>query len=244
MIERTFNPGDIVFREGDEPDGVYIVQQGRLRVYYLAGDREIDVSTLENGDLFGEIGVIEKKPRSASVRAIEPTVVDFVPADQFSRSFRTDDPVSLPLLRVLCARIRNQDLIIRGLKRPVVRKRGASDLVKLKLRGGNLATEDLMTRRQVTPGFFPWLIGRAVKATAIDQDSLRLADPSLEYEHLLIELRDGQPYVRLGSPKALAVVNDDELRWGVRETGPLQHGHNILLLGDRQSKLRLIAEVV
>jgi voltage-gated potassium channel len=64
----VLTPGDYVFREGDEALNMYFVVHGELLV--LKGEEERIISTLEQGDFFGEIALFKDLPRTASVRAV------------------------------------------------------------------------------------------------------------------------------------------------------------------------------
>jgi len=68
--------GDIVFREGDEPDRLYVVLQGRIAISKRSVDgRESVVALMEEGDLFGEMGFFLPLGRSAEARALEPSTL-------------------------------------------------------------------------------------------------------------------------------------------------------------------------
>jgi len=78
--------GDVVFREGDEPDRLYVVIQGRIAISKRSIDgREAVVALVEDGDLFGEMGFFLPLGRSAEARALEPSTllaVAFAPVRQ------------------------------------------------------------------------------------------------------------------------------------------------------------------
>jgi CRP-like cAMP-binding protein len=82
----TLRRGDIVFREGDEPDRLYVVIQGRIAISKRSLDgREAVVALVEDGDLFGEMGFFLPLGRSAEARALEPSTllaVAFAPVRQ------------------------------------------------------------------------------------------------------------------------------------------------------------------
>src|ERR1700716_1602914 len=75
-VPRRFEPGQAVFREGDQSDTCYIVREGHARAIRTHGDgRTITLATFGPGDIFGELAMFEDERRSATVEAIEPTSV-------------------------------------------------------------------------------------------------------------------------------------------------------------------------
>jgi len=75
-VPRRFEPGQVVFREGDSSDTCYIVRDGRARATHEHGDgRTITLATFGPGDIFGELAMFEDERRSATVEAVEPTSV-------------------------------------------------------------------------------------------------------------------------------------------------------------------------
>src|SRR5437899_686555 len=78
--ERTFATGQEIFKEGDPGDGLYVVKEGLVEISGLVGHNVRHVfSQIGAGDLFGEMAVLEDKPRSACARATQPTTVFFMP---------------------------------------------------------------------------------------------------------------------------------------------------------------------
>lgn len=65
----TYQPGDLVIREGDHSDAFYAIKSGEVRVYTGKDDAPVDLATLKAGEIFGEIAAIEGSRRTASVRA-------------------------------------------------------------------------------------------------------------------------------------------------------------------------------
>src|SRR5439155_17448081 len=78
--ERTFASGEEIFKEGDAGDGVYLLKNGAVEISGLVGENVRRVfSQVGPGEIFGEMAVLEDKPRSACARAVKPTTVFFVP---------------------------------------------------------------------------------------------------------------------------------------------------------------------
>ena len=68
LIPVVLTPGDYIFREDDDASNMYFVVQGDLIV--LKGKDETVISTIQQGDFFGEIALFKNLPRTASVRAV------------------------------------------------------------------------------------------------------------------------------------------------------------------------------
>ena len=102
--------GDVLFNEGDPPDELYIVLAGRVAIANKSFDgRESVVALMEDGDLFGEMGMLDGLPRSAEGRALEPSevlVLGYEPA----RALLERRPELLwGVVRMLADRLRGMD---------------------------------------------------------------------------------------------------------------------------------------
>src|SRR5215212_9575535 len=79
--------GDILFDEGDPPDALYVVTRGRIAIAIAnpIDRRESVVALMEPGDLFGDLGMLDDRPRSAMARALEPAGVFAIPFEPVLR---------------------------------------------------------------------------------------------------------------------------------------------------------------
>ena len=77
----TYADGQFFFHSGDQCDGAYVILEGEAEV--LAGEAQSLVAKLGPNDLFGEIGMICNKPRTASVRALGAVTALKIPTDVF-----------------------------------------------------------------------------------------------------------------------------------------------------------------
>ncbi len=102
--------GDVLFREGDDPDELFVVMSGRIAIANKSIDgRESMVALMEEGDLFGEMGLFDGRGRSAEARALESSVVTAVPYGPV-RSLYEDDPALLwRVVAMLAGRLRTMD---------------------------------------------------------------------------------------------------------------------------------------
>jgi CRP-like cAMP-binding protein len=113
LLGRLYNDGDVIARQGELGDCMYVVQRGRVQIVLERPDgSETPVGVIEEGDLFGEMAILEKQRRSATARAIGEARVLTVDRRTFLRRVKEDPTLALNILRSLSHRIRhmNQEL--------------------------------------------------------------------------------------------------------------------------------------
>jgi CRP-like cAMP-binding protein len=106
-----YDAGEYVFVEGDEADAAYIVIEGSVEITKrITAEIEKTVTVAMPGDLFGEMGMLEQEPRSASARARGPVESVWIGSELFSRLMAEHPKIGARLLgrlaRVLSARLR------------------------------------------------------------------------------------------------------------------------------------------
>ncbi|MBT5469353.1 MAG: cyclic nucleotide-binding domain-containing protein [Nitrospina sp.] len=111
-MEKEFQKGEILIREGDLSDCAYILESGRAEVLKsLPGGESQVVGTLEQNDIFGELGLIDGFPRSATVKALAPCRVSILTQQAFNSLARNNPQALMPILKILANRLR-QTLVI------------------------------------------------------------------------------------------------------------------------------------
>ncbi|MBU0731045.1 MAG: cyclic nucleotide-binding domain-containing protein [Proteobacteria bacterium] len=105
----TYKPNEVIIKEGEYDCWVYFLIKGSLDIIK---DGKVIGKLQRNGDLFGEMGVIEGSPRSASIRANAESVVLGVDASVIDRKFKTNEiffcyTIYRLFSEVLAARLRN-----------------------------------------------------------------------------------------------------------------------------------------
>ncbi|HZU04942.1 MAG TPA: cyclic nucleotide-binding domain-containing protein [Chloroflexota bacterium] len=107
---RQFAAGEVLFREGDLPEGVFYLHEGAVRVTTCAPDgQEVLLAVLEPGDTVGELGVLDGGPRTATAIALRPTCTAFVRREAFLSGLAVAPRACLRLLCLLAARLRATD---------------------------------------------------------------------------------------------------------------------------------------
>ncbi len=102
--------GDILFNEGEEPDALYVVLRGRMAIANKSFDgRESVVALMEPGDLFGEMGMLDGRPRSAEGRALEPSEVLVLQYEPVRDLLARHPELLWGVVRMLADRLRGMD---------------------------------------------------------------------------------------------------------------------------------------
>ena len=110
ITRRSLPRSTTVMASGDPTDSLYIVLSGRLKVMMSdAEGKEVILSILGAGEFFGEMGLIDDAPRSASVVAIEPCELLSVTKRAFRKCLLENVEVAMAVLRVVVRRLREAD---------------------------------------------------------------------------------------------------------------------------------------
>ena len=104
--ERSFKSGEVVFEEGDEGSALFVLLKGSVEVK----KKDVSIATLKEGDHFGELSLIDRSPRSATVTAIESSLCLVMSRKRFYEIIREYSALSVKMLwclaRVCSARLR------------------------------------------------------------------------------------------------------------------------------------------
>jgi CRP-like cAMP-binding protein len=102
MERRAFAKGDTIFREGDASDCAFLIVVGSVLVHLPNGH----VKQLGPGEIFGEMGLIDSRPRSATVTAAEYCVFATYSEAELLASIRTNPDEAIDFIRALIGRLR------------------------------------------------------------------------------------------------------------------------------------------
>jgi CRP/FNR family cyclic AMP-dependent transcriptional regulator len=105
--EERFREGSMIFREGEKGDKLYIVLDGRVRISkFIPGVGEEALAVLDRGDFFGEMALIDDKPRSADAKAhVSDATVLSIDRATLNEILSMDPHASLQFLNLLCRMI-------------------------------------------------------------------------------------------------------------------------------------------
>ena len=106
-VRRTYAPDGIVFSQSAPGDALFGVMTGRVRISASsAGGREVFLNIMEPGDSFGEIALLDGRPRTAAATAMSPAELFIITREQFLSLLPREPLLTEHLLRLLCERLR------------------------------------------------------------------------------------------------------------------------------------------
>jgi len=247
-----YQAGEVIVQENDVGDTAYVIAQGQVEVTKKLDGKNVHLAYLGVGETFGEMSMIDEKPRSATVTAMTETLVSEMRRDDFFNSFQTDPKVALALLKVLFERLREADAMILQLqKADSQRPRAAFEPAAAVSSRGRLAVmlEGITPRAAgalpVTPfriTQFPFRIGRRSGDPLIYND-LMLPDAvplQISRHHLAFVVEQGRVGVVDRGSTLGSWVDDQQVGGPSGLTGPVffNGAEGVLVLGSRDSSFR------
>src|SRR5918994_4255179 len=160
MVESHLARGEVLFREGDEGDRVYVVIRGKVKLGRTALDgRENLLALLGPGQMFGELSLFDPGPRSATATAVtDVTLLGLGHADLLP--WLTGRPeVGRGLLLQLASRLRRSNDTLADLVFSDVPGRVAKALLELSMRFGAPAAEGIRVAHDLTQEELAQLVG-------------------------------------------------------------------------------------
>ncbi len=109
ILGREYPDGAIICRQGERGDRMYVVQAGRATVLREDDGTEVVVGELNRGDVFGEMAIFDRQPRSATVRANGVVRVLTLDKRAFMRQVHEDPSFAYRILETMSRRIRRLD---------------------------------------------------------------------------------------------------------------------------------------
>ena len=101
-----YKKDEIIYKEGGEGEGFYVVVSGRFEAYLDSSGKKRVLAYLRRGDYFGEMSLLTDQPHSASIRALSDAMVLEIKKDGFKKSIERNATISLELSRRLSQRLK------------------------------------------------------------------------------------------------------------------------------------------
>lgn len=103
---KRFPTGTVLFREGDKGEEMFILQSGKVKISKKIRGVEKTLATLEKGEFFGEMAILNDKPRSASAETIEDCEMLVIDRKTFETLLRSNVEIAIRFIKRLADRLR------------------------------------------------------------------------------------------------------------------------------------------
>ena len=186
METETFRKGDVIIEKGSDGTCAYIVESGKVEVSDLVNNEKAILAILGEKQIFGEMGLVEDKPRSATVTAIEDVRLAVLGRDNFNELFEKNPKVLLPIIKSLFERLRTANRMLASKDtlgdNETKEHDGLGGVGVVVLSGISEAGKDVLNDSEIEINKFPFKVGREQSSGGLDC----LSDNDLY-------LRDSQP---------------------------------------------------
>ncbi|MDH3698193.1 MAG: cyclic nucleotide-binding domain-containing protein [Flavobacteriaceae bacterium] len=105
-LGRRYNDGEVIIKQGETGNSLYVVQEGRVEVIHESADGDVKIAELGISDFFGEMGLFEEDVRSCTVRAAGDATILTIDKRNFFKSIRRDPSLAYRLLEKMSNRLR------------------------------------------------------------------------------------------------------------------------------------------
>ena len=114
LVLREMPQGTTIFRLGETGDSMYLIERGRVRISIKDADgSDVTLAELAGGDFFGEMALLDGKPRSADTTVVEDAFFAILSRENFLNFVRANPDVALKMLSAITHRLRRTDEMLR-----------------------------------------------------------------------------------------------------------------------------------
>ena len=228
-MQRHFNQGDILFRQGDPSDYVLRIKSGSVEILREVGDSTIVLGTVLGGQFVGEMGVIEKRVRNATARASTAVEAEQFSVPEFFQRVSADPLMAQELMLRLSVRLREiedriaDDLPLAGAMAKESEAVGSPTtygLPLLELAADTAALRERMGTQPIMVDQFPFVVGRRPKPG--EKVPKRIPDLLLEDG---VPFRMSRQHFMIASLRGVLVVRDLDSALGTSVNGEAIGSH-------------------
>jgi CRP-like cAMP-binding protein len=112
---RDFAKGTVLFREGEPGNEMFVIQSGRVAISKMVRDVEKVLVTIGAGEFFGEMSILNNKPRSATATVVDDARLLVIEPKTFETMVRSNAEIAVRLIKTLAARLQEADEQIENL---------------------------------------------------------------------------------------------------------------------------------
>jgi hypothetical protein len=251
-VIKAFQPEERIIEEGSKGTSAYVILSGSVEVFKKSGEKEVSLGTLGEGQVFGEMGLIEDHARSATVKARSELKVRIITREAFNELLRKKPAVLIPIMKSLFERLRQISELLAVRTVFPHGEIGEEKAFEVVMEGQTAEAQEVLDDRKLLITKFPFLVGRESHKDP-DLDVFYNNDLAIKEEkpyvisryHLSINNESGHIWVTDRGSAFGAIVNGKEIggRTGLARA-PLDRDENQVIIGPATSKFIFLLTVI
>ena len=238
MKGNQYGAGQAIFAEGDLSERAYIIEEGEVEIHKDINGQRVTLARLGPGGVFGEMGLVDERPRSAAATATRTTTLRSMSKRDFVEELLSKPEDALAYVSALLERLR----AITARLDPEFEQPtgfGADSRLLLRLLPTNKATIACLPEGGLVIEELPFRVGRMAGGVS-QSNHLSLFDHkpyTVSRNHCVVE-REGDAYVVNDRGSFLGTIVNGQKIGGRRDDGsaPLRPGLNRIIIGDDHSR--------
>ena len=236
---QRFKRGATIIHEGTAGSYAYLIVSGSVEVSKQVGNDKLVLSRLVKGNIFGEMSLVDDKPRSATIVALEDTEVRVITRERFETMLEQNPRGIIPLLKQVFQRVRYLNQMVTAFCGQA--STGTVELTTrpLQMRAMTAEAERALQGKQIDITKIPFQIGRMSRASVFGSNDLDLQDIEpyqISRCHCLITIVENQYYLVDTVSSRGTTVDGNKIGGRVQEKRVLlESGTHRMVLGGDQS---------
>jgi CRP-like cAMP-binding protein len=262
MRTDKFQASKLIFSEGDQGDEAYRVVEGAVEISVQRDGQKLVLAILEAGEAFGEMAMIESRPRSASARTLQPTMIEVIAREDFQLMLKEGGEQIVPYLTMIFDRLRvTNDRLLMALSKlnelqPAVKhhhqdifgSRRNSVIVQIEPDTEEMCQQTPLQKRLIR--FYPFHFCRRAQLAGAEpmiQNQFLIADRSpfrVSRKHCMIDTSGDAVFIEDKASQLGTIVNGIPIGGkSLKMRVKLISGANTLVLGGQDSQVRFRLDV-
>ena len=262
MKTDKFQTSKLIFLEGDHGDEAYRIIEGLVEIYIQRDGQKLILGRLGAGETFGEMAMVDRRPRLATARALEPTILEVITRQDFQQMLDQGGEQVMPYLAMIFERLRvTNDRLLIALKKindlqPAVKyshqdifgSRKTSVLVRIEPESEEMLRQDSLKSKLIR--FYPFYFGRRAQIVGQEarlQNQFLISDRPpfrVSRKHCIIDVSSNFAFVEDKTSQLGTIVNGIPIGGKSSEIRVnLILGTNTLVLGGQDSQVRFRLDV-
>lgn len=186
-LGKVFPPGTVLCHEGESGREMYVIQSGKIKISKKVRNEEQTLATIGAGEFFGEMAILNNKPRSATATVLEESKVLVIDPKTFESMVKNNTEIAVRMIKKLAARLQDADDQIESLMIKDANSRVVHTLTRLAETSGqktdtgikvSISLEGLAGKTGLETQQVEEVISKIVKANIIQtlQDGMVISD--------------------------------------------------------------------